>query len=161
MAVRNIGSRWTKVAKLLHGRRSGSCRMRWTKHLDPSIKKGNWTIEEDNIVLAGVAKYGRSWVTIGQQLPGRCEADILSRYLSLSQAQNVCENWSEDEDTLLRTAIERHGTRNWNLVADVVQRRGATACMKRWSFLDKSKATFSEVWSEAVSCVRCLICSPG
>ena len=48
------------------------CRERWLNHLDPSLKKGEWSKEEDDILLRAQAKWGNSWTRIAELLPGRC-----------------------------------------------------------------------------------------
>lgn len=43
------------VASRLPGRIGKQCRERWFNHLDPSIKKGEWSPEEDRIVFGAQA----------------------------------------------------------------------------------------------------------
>ena len=42
---------WSTIASELPGRRPYQCRDRWQNILDPSIKKGNWTREEDEKII--------------------------------------------------------------------------------------------------------------
>ncbi len=44
--MNNLG---TVIANLLHNRIGKQCRERWYNHLDPNIKKGDWTEEVLNI----------------------------------------------------------------------------------------------------------------
>jgi hypothetical protein len=37
------------------------CRDRWVNHLDPGVKKGDWTEEEDAILVEAQAKFGNAW----------------------------------------------------------------------------------------------------
>jgi hypothetical protein len=50
------------------------CRERWFNHLDPALKKGGWTDEEDAILVEAQAKWGNSWTKIAKLLPGRYAA---------------------------------------------------------------------------------------
>lgn len=91
---------------------------RWVTVLDPSLKKtkGKWTKEEDALILAGVAKHGRCWMTIREALPGRLGTAIQKRYEILVAGEEMKWNrWLEEEDNLLRDAIEKHGTRDMGL----------------------------------------------
>ena len=47
------------------------CRERWFNHLDPALKKGGWTEEEDAILVEAQMKWGNSWTKIAKLLPGR------------------------------------------------------------------------------------------
>jgi hypothetical protein len=46
---------WTSVAKKVNGniqsnRTGKQCRERWQNHLRPDIKKGSWSIEEEEMI---------------------------------------------------------------------------------------------------------------
>jgi hypothetical protein len=44
----NSGTKkWSSIADKIEGRIGKQCRERWSNHLDPSLKKGDWTLEED------------------------------------------------------------------------------------------------------------------
>ena len=82
---------WTLIAKelntLLHHESSirvaRKCRERWLNHLDPRIKKGNWTEEEDRRLLKLQQKYGNRWSDISKKLEGRNENSVKNRWKSL------------------------------------------------------------------------------
>ncbi|KAG0168962.1 hypothetical protein DFQ28_004133 [Apophysomyces sp. BC1034] len=45
--------------------------------------------------------------------------------------------WTQEEDSLLRRAVEQNGTSNWDMVAKVVPNRSNQQCRQRWSkYLD-------------------------
>ena len=46
---------------------------------DPSIKKGEWSAEEDAILVAAQAEYGNKWTEIARLLPGRSENTVKNR----------------------------------------------------------------------------------
>ena len=52
------GKHWARIASMLPGRTGKQCRERWCNNLDPSLKKGAWTPEEDETILAMHAKLG-------------------------------------------------------------------------------------------------------
>ena len=81
--VHSIGTtNWTKVAEGIAGRIGKQCRERWYKHLDPSIRKSKWTIEEDIEIVRLYCEYGSSWSKIAQVLSGRTDNQIKNRFYS-------------------------------------------------------------------------------
>ena len=82
---------WTVVAKALNQRghsgmqvRHGKqCRERWYNHLDPELKKGNWTREEDLYLLEKQQELGNRWSEIARMLLGRNENSVKNRFKSL------------------------------------------------------------------------------
>lgn len=119
--------------------------------IDPSLKKGNWSEEEDAVILAGVAKLGRKWSIIREQLPGRCGKDINKRYQALAKEQAKWIHWSDEEDNVLITAVEKHGTRDWGIIAVEVESRNAAACFDRWRMLCEDKLADSSEWNGKVT----------
>lgn len=81
---------WTKVAAHLPGRAGRQCRERWFNHLAPEVKKGDWSKEEDEMIVAAVREHGTKWSTIQKLLPGRSDNSIKNRYYSaIRKAQRL------------------------------------------------------------------------
>ena len=55
---------WTRVAEGIPGRIGKQCRERWYKHLDPTISKSKWTLEEDINIVKLYCEHGSSWSKI-------------------------------------------------------------------------------------------------
>ena len=67
-------------AKVRHGKQ---CRERWLNHLNPELKKGNWSCAEDLIVLLQQQEIGNRWSDIAKLLPGRNENSVKNRWKSM------------------------------------------------------------------------------
>ncbi|WOH05314.1 hypothetical protein DCAR_0624729 [Daucus carota subsp. sativus] len=55
---------------------SKSCRLRWTNYLRPGIKRGNFTDQEDRMIVHLQRLLGNRWSAIASYLPQRTDNDI-------------------------------------------------------------------------------------
>ncbi|KAA8542425.1 hypothetical protein F0562_023439 [Nyssa sinensis] len=55
---------------------SKSCRLRWTNYLRPGIKRGNFTDDEEKMIIHLQALLGNRWAAIASYLPERTDNDI-------------------------------------------------------------------------------------
>uniref|UniRef100_A0ACD5ZY88 Uncharacterized protein n=1 Tax=Avena sativa TaxID=4498 RepID=A0ACD5ZY88_AVESA len=55
---------------------SKSCRLRWTNYLRPGIKRGNFTDQEEKLIVHLQALLGNRWAAIASYMPERTDNDI-------------------------------------------------------------------------------------
>lgn len=80
-------NQWSRIASLLHRKSAKQCKARWYEWLDPSIKKTEWSREEDEKLLHLAKLMPTQWRTIAPII-GRTAAQCLERYeYLLDQAQ--------------------------------------------------------------------------
>ncbi|KAE8645759.1 transcription factor MYB10-like [Cucumis sativus] len=53
-----------------------SCRLRWINYLRPDVKRGNYSKEEEQLILQLHQQYGNKWSMIATKLPGRTDNEI-------------------------------------------------------------------------------------
>ncbi|KAF7730184.1 Myb-like DNA-binding domain protein [Apophysomyces ossiformis] len=74
---------WNKIAERIPNRTGIQCQARWTEALDPYVRKGKWSAEEDALLRAGVAEHGRCWIRIAETIPGRTQRQCRTRWMQM------------------------------------------------------------------------------
>uniref|UniRef100_A0A0D3FKQ2 Transcription factor GAMYB n=1 Tax=Oryza barthii TaxID=65489 RepID=A0A0D3FKQ2_9ORYZ len=68
---------WNAVQRMTGLLRCGkSCRLRWTNHLRPNLKKGSFSPDEELLIAQLHAQLGNKWARMASHLPGRTDNEI-------------------------------------------------------------------------------------
>jgi len=120
-------TKWTDIAEQIPGRVGKQCRERWANHLDPTLKKGNWSIKEDELLMGAQEMMGNRWCEIAKILPGRSENGIKNRWNS-TMRKNMVKDWTCSAATKAEVASRFQKLRDEGDVRDttsIVPSRGS------------------------------------
>ncbi|KAE8151654.1 Homeodomain-like protein [Aspergillus avenaceus] len=92
-----------------------------------------WTEAEDQILKAAVRQVEApiDWLWIARHLPERSNKDCRKRWYQRFAGNTNFGSWMDAEDSRLRAAVARHGTK-WPIISKEVGTRTSEQCSKRW-----------------------------
>ncbi|WVQ83834.1 hypothetical protein IAT38_005978 [Cryptococcus sp. DSM 104549] len=137
-AVRRFGSTrgrdsaWTEISMAVGSNRTNKdCRKRWFHSLDPLLRKGKWSSQEDEALKRLHGQLGSQWKKIALQIPGRKDDQCSKRWYDvLDPDLTPKQPWSSLEDALLLQLHGQHGSR-WTTIAEHLPGRSPLACRNR------------------------------
>lgn len=72
--------RWPQIANQIPGRNYKQCCERWHNHVNPDIRKGDWTEMEYRVILEAYHTLGNNWTQISKLIPGRTGFAVKSHW---------------------------------------------------------------------------------
>ena len=145
----NESVNWKAAEAQFPGKTSQQIFERWTKVLDPSLLKGSWRREEDEIIIKFVRTYGcKSWTKLAKMLPGRIGKQCRERWLNHLNPDLSRGPWTPQEDYQLMILHEQFGN-SWSKIAARMPTRADNMIKNRW-YSTISKKSKEEI-TQAVS----------
>lgn len=107
--VQEHGNHWATIARHVPGRTDQQCMGRWKRHLDPSIKRDKWSVQEDINLCALYLKYDNAWSSISRALDGRTPQQCRTRWHNLKTSSFMTRHQNEihnvDIDVIEQAAL--------------------------------------------------------
>ncbi|KAK3839966.1 MAG: hypothetical protein J3R72DRAFT_476148, partial [Linnemannia gamsii] len=129
--------KWSKIAACVPGRTNKNCRKRWFHSLDPKLKKGPWTEEEDHLLKTGVEMFKGQWSKIAERIPGRTDDQCAKRWREGLDPLIDRAAWAPEDDILLLQRFEEFGSQ-WQKIALAFPGRPGLHCRNRWRKIQRS-----------------------
>jgi hypothetical protein len=133
-AVKEWGEKnWKAIASQVPDRTDSQCLHRWTKVLNPKIKKGLWQPEEDTLLIDLVKASGpKGWTKIAQQLPGRIGKQCRERWHNHLDPAINRGPFSAEEDAKIVALVKEHGPK-WAQISKFLDGRTDNGIKNRWN----------------------------
>jgi hypothetical protein len=118
---------WSLVARSLPGRTSKQCWHRYHNFLKHQFRTGDWTPQEDYLILKQQAVIGNRWSQIALLLPGRSENSVKNRWHSSLRPRlerneiSVESNFTDKRNQDRQWEMDMHGIAERTSESDKVQ----------------------------------------
>lgn len=138
-------SHWDKISSNFDNRTPKDCRKRWFYSLDPKLKRGRWTQNEDKTLMEAYQRLGPAWQRISQLIPGRTDDQCSKRYNDVldPSISDRLRPWSSDEDVKLAELVQSFGPK-WQKISREMNGRTGLTCRNRWRKLTRDSTTAHE-----------------
>ena len=103
---------WEACGRFVQGRKGKQCREHWNNCLSPGLVKGEWTEEEDFLIMFFYEKCNGSWKKIIPLFNGRIENDIKNRFYSQLR-KHATKNMNPKERRRLCPKIKLNELKNY------------------------------------------------
>ncbi|XP_052673439.1 uncharacterized protein LOC128155662 [Crassostrea angulata] len=109
---------FAQVSYFLDGRSQSQCTSRWNQ-INPSMKRGRWSLHEDCLLITAVQLHGpKNWRLIKEYVHGRTPIQCRDRYNNcLNPSINAAQTWSYEDDKLLlkrvNSQLEKGSSVSW------------------------------------------------
>lgn len=137
---------WQAVAQTLDGRTGQQCLHRYEKAINPQIKRGRWTSDEDELLRQAVKPFIQSgatrinWSTVKLTVPGRTDVQCRERWVNILDPSISAAPFTPAEDQKLLEMVELYGTGNWSKISqELGKTRTDNQLWRRWKQISKKK----------------------
>jgi hypothetical protein len=103
--MKKHGQSWAMISAVMVGRTGKQIRDRYLNKLRPNIKCGDWSAQEDDLMIKLLKEIGNRWSLIATHLPGRTEGQVKNRYYS-SIKKRLESNGELSQSSVSRTISE-------------------------------------------------------
>ncbi|EMR71505.1 putative myb transcription protein [Eutypa lata UCREL1] len=134
---------WNRIAAKLPNRTNKDCRKRWVNTLSGSLKKGAWSEDEDERLIAAVNSHGQKWTLVASMVGLRSPDQCSKRWQHNLDPKLEHRGWTQAEDELLLESVEKHG-REWKLIQELsYNTRSRNDLKNRYSILTRRRDSLS------------------
>ena len=109
---KNGTKNWEACGRFVQGRKGKQCREHWNNCLSPGLVKGEWTEEEDFLIMFFYEKCNGSWKKIVPLFNGRIENAIKNRFYSQLR-KHATKNMNSKDRRRLCARIKLNELKNY------------------------------------------------
>lgn len=120
--IKQYGEDWSHIASTFNNKTAKQCMQKF-KNSQRSAKKGNWSPDEDELLLKWVEDCGPTkWTECSKLIQGRCGKQCRERWVNILNPYVKKGNWGDDEQNIIFESLSVHYT-SWSSMSKVLSGR--------------------------------------
>lgn len=124
-----------EINKLIPDKTAKQIMQRWRQVLNPDLRKGAWTKEEDERILQWVKENGTGkWKELSLSIPGRIGKQLRERWYNHLDPTLKKGGFTEAEDEMIIDMHQRVGSA-WQRISEVLPGRSANSVKNRYHWI--------------------------
>jgi hypothetical protein len=128
---------WRPIYAMIPTRDPKQIIERWSRVVNPVLKKGSWSSAEDATITRFVSENGpQNWTKCAMLLPGRNGKQCRERWMNSLDPDLVRAPFTEQEDRTIAALHAQYGNK-WEKIAAIVKGRSANAIKNRWQLVQR------------------------
>lgn len=119
--VKIFGTRhWDLISQFIDGRTAKQCRDRYSNYLIPDYFQGEWSFEEDSLLIKLFNENGAKWSTIQKSFPNRSANSIKNRWhYFLRRKNNSKKNLKINKESKSSNSIDEKHENQVELINEI------------------------------------------
>ena len=139
--VQHTSSRmqWQTISIFISGHTPQQIMNRWNKVINPSLVKGSWSKQEDQILTNWVKENGEiHWTKAASLLKGRTGKQCRERWMNCLKPEIRKAEWTPEEDELIIRLQKQIGNK-WAKISEKLPGRTDNSVKNRWNSVLKKR----------------------
>ena len=130
-----------EINKLIPDKTAKQIMQRWRQVLNPDLRKGAWTKEEDEQILQWVKENGTGkWKELSLSIPGRIGKQLRERWYNHLDPTLKKGGFTEAEDEMIIDMHQRVGSA-WQRISEVLPGRSANSVKNRYHWIIRNSTS--------------------
>lgn len=89
---------WAAIARAMHTRTARQCRDRFKNFLNPNLRVGDWTEEEDDLLMRLYSEKGSDWNIIAKEFKNRSRISVRNRYYLVQRKRSRLQSQAKESE---------------------------------------------------------------
>lgn len=147
--VQKYGEKWTRIEQKIKTKSAKQCMQKY-KNMVKVERKGNWTEQEDKLLIEWVKVHGpNKWTECSRRIGGRCGKQCRERWMNTLDPGVKRGNWQETEQVIIFRQMKINWS-SWAMISKKLPGRTENA-IKNYFYSSLRRLRATEIFKFLIS----------